>query len=467
VCPKRIAQLALSCLALCSSVALADDGTLAQQRPDIQFFRWQEDWSYLADPANRTEPGDDLKYIPLNSDDPFSYLSLGLTLRERYESKEDPTFGLVHEPNEDYLIHRLLVHLDAHLSESTRVFIQLNNELAPGLQDPGPVDANRLDLGLAFIDFTGALGDGRYRVRFGRQEMAFDLQRFISVRDGPNVRQAYDAIWGDYELKNWRISGFASQPVQDQNVSDFDDYSNHHLQYDGTRIQTKDFLDSELSFTLSRYLNDYARFPSASGQEQRFIGDVHLAGKANGVDWDVETMLQGGYVAEKRVEAWAAGGIVGYTYKDTTWQPRVGLQADAASGNRDPNGNKIETFNPLFPNGYYVTLSGYTGYTNFIHLKPSLTLTPEKDVTVLAAIGGLWRQTTHDAVYAQPDIPVPGTVGLPGRYTATYGELRVDWKIDRAWAFAVEADHYMASDALKSIGGKNSDYFGVEIRWGW
>src|ERR1700749_2980680 len=56
-------------------------------RPVIKMYRWQEDWSVLADPALRTEPLDQFKYIPLSSGDPHSYASLGLNLRERVESK--------------------------------------------------------------------------------------------------------------------------------------------------------------------------------------------------------------------------------------------------------------------------------------------------------------------------------------------------------------------------------------------
>ena len=67
----------------------------AQERPQIHFNRWQEDWSVLADPALRTEPLDYLKYIPLSSGDPKSYVSLGLNLRERVESTQIAPFGVL------------------------------------------------------------------------------------------------------------------------------------------------------------------------------------------------------------------------------------------------------------------------------------------------------------------------------------------------------------------------------------
>ena len=80
---------------------------------------------------------------------------------------------------------------------------------------------------------------------------------------------------------------------------------------------------------------------------------------------------------------------------------------------------------------------------------------------------GRWRETTADAVYTQPDIPVPNTAGRPGAYTGSYGQLRLDWTIDRATSFAVEAVHFTIGDALRNAGAHDSNYLGVEIKRGW
>jgi hypothetical protein len=143
------------------------------------------------------------------------------------------------------------------------------------------------------------------------------------------------------------------------------------------------------------------------------------------------------------------------------------LQFDGASGDRNPNDHVLNTFNPLFPNGYYVTLSGYTGYVNFIHLKPSVTLNPTRSLKLLLAIAGQWRESTQDAVYTQPDIPVAGTAGRPGSYTGIYGQVRLDWSVTPQAAFAIEAVHFAIGDAVRQAGGHDSDYLGVEIRLMW
>lgn len=464
--------LATACSAHAGHASLARQTSQAgncqavPERPAIKFFRWQEDWSVLANPCVPREPGDALKYMPLSSTDPRKYVSLGATLRERFVDSDPVLFGVAGGHRQAYLLQRLGVHADMHLTDATRVFVQVGSALAPGLSNPSSAAANRLDLWLAFLDTHANVGGGVFKFRIGRQEMAFDLQRFVAVRDGANVRQAFDAVWGDYEHGPWRITGFVSQPVQYHNASDFDDFSNPRLTFDGIRAQRKSAI-GKLSVSYSVYRRDDAHFLAASGTEERRNLDIHDVGHAAGFDWDIEGMRQSGSVGRKTVDAWAFGALAGYTFTSARWQPRIGLQVDAASGNKNPDGNHMGTFNPLFPNGYYLTLSGYTGYTNFIHFKPSLTLAPTKGVKLVAALGMLWRETTHDAIYTMPDIPVPGTAGQPGRRSSTYGQLMLNWTATRSLSFAAEFDRYVVASALRRAGGHDSNYLGVEVNWGW
>ena len=84
----RVLLLAWACFMSCSHTVLAEDPVAPPDQPDVQrprigFYRWQEDWSVLADPRLRAEPGDAFKYIPLSKTNPKHYLSFGLTVRER------------------------------------------------------------------------------------------------------------------------------------------------------------------------------------------------------------------------------------------------------------------------------------------------------------------------------------------------------------------------------------------------
>jgi hypothetical protein len=445
-----------------STLAAAAD-TDASSRPSILFNRWQEDWSVLANPAVPREPLDDLKYMPLASD---AYLSLGADLRERFEANDAVNFGVNGVKPQDYVISRLEADADLHWDD-LQAFVQLQSDFAPGKTILTPVDQDRLDLEQAFLTYTTNLGDGTLRLRAGRQQIAFDLQRFISVRDGPNVRQSYDALWADYESGDWRFISFYSQPVQDRDLRAFDDYSSNHLTYGGARAEYKISDQSNVAAILSQYKQDNAHFVSVSGTELRNILDIRYDGHSDGFDWDVEWMGQSGHIADESIKAWAVGSRAGYTLQDVRWFPRLGIQIDAASGDSNGHDKTLGTFNPLFPNGYYVTLSGYTGYTNFIHIKPSVTIKPASSVTVMLAIAAQWRETTADAVYTQPDIPVPGTIGHGGSYTGTYLQSRLDWQVTPHFSTAVEAVRFQVAGAIQAVGGHDGNYLGVEGKFGW
>ena len=447
------------------SLAFADD--MVPQRPAILFNRWQEDWSVLADQRVPRQPFDEFKYIPLSDTDRYTYLSFGADTRERFEANNAAGFGTGPNRNQDYVISRNEFHADLRIANQVQAFVQFQADYAPWKTMLTPVDVDRLDLEQAFVVLTEPVGGGMLKLRAGRQQFAFDLQRFVSVRDGPNVRQSYDAGWADYENGPWRFITLYSLPVQVRDNRIFDDYSSVTKQTFG--MARAEYKFSESLFIAGYYANftqANVQFPNASGDERRDIFDVHLNGNANHFDFDLEVMNQTGRIGIEPIEAWAVGSIAGYTFANVNWSPRVGIQLDAASGDGSTK-QTFGTFNPLFPNGYYFTLAGYTGYANIIHIKPSLTLTLTSSLKIAIAAAAQWRQTTADAVYIQPDLAVPRTAGRPGAYTGSYGQFRLDWTIDRATSFAIEAVHFKISEAVRNAGGHDSNYLGIEIKRGW
>jgi hypothetical protein len=467
---RRGCVAAALCLIAAPQIARADDQsaqTSTPQRPAIMFNRWQEDWSVLADPRVPREPFDEFKYIPLSDTDRYTYLSFGADTRDRFESNNAANFGTGPNRSQNYVISRNEFDADLRIANQLQAFVQFQADYAPWKTMLTPVDVNRLDLEQAFVVLTESVGGGTLKLRAGRQQFAFDLQRFVSVRDGPNVRQSYDAGWADYENGPWRFITLYSLPVQVRDVTIFDDYSSVTKQTFG--MARTEYKFSESLFIAGYYANftqANAQFANASGDERRDIFDVHLNGSANHFDFDFEVMNQTGRIGIEPIEAWAVGSLAGYTFANANWSPRVGIQLDAASGDGNTK-QTFGTFNPLFPNGYYFTLAGYTGYANLIHVKPSLTLAPTSSLKIAFAAAGLWRQTTADAVYTQPDIAVPKTAGRPGAYTGSYGQLRLDWTIDRATSFAIEAVHFKVGEAIRNAGGHDSNYLGVEIKRGW
>ena len=50
-------------------------------------------------------------------------------------------------------------------------------------------------------------------LRLGRQEFEFGSGRFVDVREGPNVRQAFDGASLEWKTPSWTVDGLATKPV--------------------------------------------------------------------------------------------------------------------------------------------------------------------------------------------------------------------------------------------------------------
>src|SRR5258708_18580608 len=320
LCAGLLAVVGLLVAAASTSTAAADEDDAA--RPKINsFYRWLEDWSALADPRARTELLDRLKYIPLPFDDLKSYVSLGLTVRERFELNDASLFGIGGNKSDSYLLDRLQWHIDVRPNAHWQIFVEFEDVRAPGKAVITPVDENPLDLRLAAITYVDSFWGGTLKARVGRQEMAFDLQRFVSVRDGPNVRQAYDAAWLDWEQREWRFIGFWSMPVQYRHEHFFDDFSSEHFHYAGVRPERKAARPAALPAYYSRFILDKTRFLDARGDERRHNLDVRYAGASSGFDWDLEAMGQAGDIGGKNIPPWATGRPTGYTLTNPACGP--------------------------------------------------------------------------------------------------------------------------------------------------
>jgi hypothetical protein len=74
------------------SPARAQPGGDAGQRPSFQTFRYDEDWSFLADKSRPIDWLDRLKYIPLGRSNWFA--SVGGDMRERFELLDAPALAV-------------------------------------------------------------------------------------------------------------------------------------------------------------------------------------------------------------------------------------------------------------------------------------------------------------------------------------------------------------------------------------
>src|SRR6266481_711650 len=133
-----------------ASNACAESSTTAQNPPPFKLLPYDENYSYLRDPLQRTDFLDPIKYIALGAGS-NSYLTLGGEIRERYEYFHNNLWGRGPQDDDGYFLQRYMIHADAHFGDYFRVFSQFKSSLEDGRSGgPRPTDEDQFDLSQAF-----------------------------------------------------------------------------------------------------------------------------------------------------------------------------------------------------------------------------------------------------------------------------------------------------------------------------
>jgi hypothetical protein len=433
------------------------------QPPAYKMLRFDEDYSSLTNPANRTDWFDPVKYIPLRPDEPLWYLTFGGELRERFEGNYDPNFGIGVPGSDSYLLQRITLLTDVHLGERVRFFVEgISGIVAGESLPPPPVQQDPLDLQFAFVDLVPYLTDDqRFTVRVGRFGMSFGAGRLVATRAAPNIPFRFGGLELLYSRPGWDMTGFITQPIKDSGGISWLDHSTTFW-----GIYTTHYFDAPRSTGLDLYYlgiyNEDATFASGSGNELRHSFGIREFGVWQHWDWDAEQVLQAGSFGNDSILAWTAAISAGYTW-DTILQPRFGLKTGITSGDHDPNDGQLQTFNALFFKSGYFNDASLIRPQNIIGLHPNLTVTPTHNVTVDGGADWFWRYSRNDAVYGVPGfIAIPALSNAPS-YVGCAVDVNLTWVLQRHVTVQSSYVHFFTGTYVHEAGGRDVNYFSATI----
>lgn len=210
-----------------------------------------------------------------------TYISFGGDVRYQYFLFKNEEWGAAPADRDGYILMRYLGHADLHMGKHFRTFVQLQSSLAGGKEKPpSPVDENQLDLHQAFID----LKLKKFTLRIGRQEFSFGSQRLVSVREGPNNRQAFDAIDLQYGKSHLFFSHYV---LSKQKI--FDDKFDHHTKFWGLYMVFK-----HLDLYYLGLQKGSTAFDDGTGKELRHSVGTRAFNKTSRWQYDFEAVYQWG-----------------------------------------------------------------------------------------------------------------------------------------------------------------------------
>jgi hypothetical protein len=439
--------------------------------------RWNEDYSYLKDPARKNDLFDPVKYIPFNASGSI-YLSLGGQFRERYENfGTNNNFGAGIQDDDGYFLHRGLVHADLHLGPVFRVFGQVKSALEDGREGgPRASDADEFDVQQLFADARIPLeGKDSVTLRFGRQDLLYGAQRLISPLDWTNVRRTFQGGKVSAVLGNQTIDAFVVRPVivDVEEPNDGDPHQTFGGVYDS--ISVPDLIAKGDNTKIEAYVLGLfagqrpaiSTFGSINADADTYTVGVRFSTNPKPFDLDVEADYQFGQAGSGQIKAYSLAIDAGYTFADVPLMPRAFLGFDIASGDDDPTDGDLMRFNQLFPLGHaYFGYIDVIGRQNIIDLHPGVELALladkpfAKKVTARAEYHLFWRQSDNDAVFNAAGGVLRAAGATDETFVGSEIDLLVNWQIDRHTAAYVGYSHFFAGDFLSATGADDDiDFF--------
>jgi len=463
-CKPRVLSWLAAILTLAQALQTraAGDSEPPPAPPPFKLLRYDENYSYLRDPARRSDYLDAIKFIPLTTNGDW-YLTLGGEIRERYEYFHNGSWGRGPQDDNGYLLQRYMVHADAHFGDYFRVFTKFKSSLEEGRNGGSrPTDRDDFDLSQAFLDVRLPLSEaGSLTLRAGRQELAYGSYRLVSSREGPNVHLNFDGVKAILQIAGWRVDAFVAKPDRTK-TGIFDDDPDPNQKFWGLYAVTP------VSWLPGGNIDLYylgldrrnAHFDQGTAHEQRHSVGTRIWGRKLGWDYNLEFVYQFGTFGSGDIRAWTAASDVGYTFEKAPLKPRLALKANVTSGDDNPNNSDLQTFNPHFPRGSYFGEPALIGPANHIDVHPQLELALSRNLTVNLNWDCFWRESTHDGIYGPAVNVIQSGRTSNARYVGNQAEAMLEWRLGRHITFTADYAHFFAGDFLKqTTPGKDVDYF--------
>lgn len=429
-------------------------------RPPYKSLRYNEDYSFLSDPTQRADFWDPVKYIPI-AGGRAGFMSFGGEARARFETYENELFSTRDEADNAYFLQRYLLHVDYHPTDWLRGFAQLQSSLESGRSGgPRPTDRDTLDIHQLFADLALSPGaDDRLTLRGGRQEMSYGSERLVSTREGLNNRRAFDAVRLLYKQDAVSVDAFLSSPVE-VDTRMFDDQNIHGVLFWGgyATVPFPRLPGIKLDLYYLGLRNPRANFNQGAGHEERHTAGTRFFGTLGRWDFNHEAMYQFGRFGSGDINAWSVATDHGYSLTNWWAEPRFGLKAAIASGDRSAGSQDLETFNPLFPRGNYFTEASLLGPQNFFDIHPCLQLRPFPQWTFETGVDFYWRQNLNDGIYTPG-----GSVIYPGnrnfaRHVGTDFSFVIGWQATPHINISTAYTHFFAGRFIRQNNGEDVNY---------
>ncbi len=399
-----------------------------------------------APPAPRAAaPSDELnKNLP-------SWIRLSGEYRIRNEGQEGAAFKPSNDDN--YLLSRLRLDLLLRPASWLKLFAQTQDSRVfwKNLKPYGPPYQNTFDLRIAYIE----IGDSDKKnigIRVGRQEINLGDQRLVGSTNWTNNARTFDAVRLTLRSGGYRLDAFASSVVVQ-----VDGAPDHHLQgsnlhglyggidklVPGAAIEPYIFwrLIPRVKTELGKIANEDMKTAGF-----RWVGKVR-----GGLDYGTEIAAQTGFAGKASIGAWAGHWVTGYTLAAARWKPRMLIEYNYATGDKNPKDGSRGTFDQLYPAAHdKYGLADQVGWRNIKDLRTGIELTPRHKMTSAVVYHDYWLASARDGLYAASGaLMVRKLDGSAGTHVGQELDVQGFYAFNKSTLFGAGIGHLFPGEFLK------------------
>ncbi|WP_130736077.1 alginate export family protein [Flavobacterium sp. J27] len=394
-----------------------------------------------------------LKWIKLSNNNSI-HLSFGGENRIQYQYFNNENWDETLKDNNGFLLNRTLFHTNLKFGKTFRLFNEIQSSTSISRKNPNPLEENPLEMHQLFLDVSF----NRFLLRIGRQELLYGSQRLISVREGPNSRQSFDALKLNYTKNNFSVDLIYGSQVQNK-FGNFNDKLRTEIKLFGNYIIFKEvkFLDNiELYFfNLEKNKSEYN---GVIGKENRSSLGTRIYGKYALWNYNFESLYQFGKIDNNKIKAWTISLDNNLSYSIVNLKQKLGFKTEYISGDRATS-NVIETFNPLFPKGAYFGLAALIGPSNLIDIHPYLETQINNKMNINVDYDVFWRASIFDGIY-QPNTSVLFQKSdSNSKMIGSQLGVQFEYNISNFLNFTIEGTWFNSEDFIKSVSNGKDIFF--------
>ncbi|MBI5594609.1 MAG: alginate export family protein [Elusimicrobia bacterium] len=389
---------------------------------------------------------------------PAKDISFGGQLRSQFESTNIEAYtSIPTRRGKDSLGLRTRLWAKAKAAQGMDAFIQFQDSRYAGQETSVATNDHQTDLHQGYLALSDLFGKP-VDLTVGRMELKYGDQRLISPLDWSIVGRAWDGVLLRGRLDSVTVDGFFTNVKETASAR-------RDQNFWGLYATCKAVKDHEFdAYVLGRDYGNESQAMETRTTDKGNLSDRTIGARAKGktgpADYSGEAAWQVGRKAGMPVRAWAGAATAGWTFPGDL-APRLGVEYDYATGDKDPTDDHVNGFDPLFPFGH--ALQGYQDiftWKNGHAFKLSGSVTPMKGTTFFADYHYFRLDQAKDAWYNAALAAVArDAAGRSGREVGQELDLHMRTAVRGALKLWLGYSHFFKSSVVKSLaGGRDRDW---------